>query len=100
MTNGRIITIRLVNGDVIVTPPKVKAKRGETVEWVCDDGPFAIQFDGISPMRSIAFRGPARSPQGSAVREDAQIGTYKYTVALSVDGAIYIEDPQMVIEDA
>ncbi|MDX2151107.1 MAG: hypothetical protein SFV54_10250 [Bryobacteraceae bacterium] len=101
MINGtREVIIKFEDGDIFVSPPKIKVRRGQTIRWVFEGGAFTVKFDALSPVGAVGFRRGAGGEVSGVVRETAQTGTYKYTVAAQVGGEIYIEDPQVVIEDA
>jgi plastocyanin len=82
----------------------LRAKPGDTIQWWSNDGPFAIQFAGISPVsfgggRSRAVKADYFELEG-IVREGAQPGAYRYACALSADGKVHLDAgcPEIIID--
>lgn len=80
------------------------AKPGDAIWWWSNQGPFAIQFAGISPVlfggrRSLAVKDNYFKLEG-IVRESAQPGVYRYACALSVHGEVHLDAgcPEIIID--
>ncbi len=81
----------------------LRAKPGDTIRWWSNQGPFAIQFAGISPVpfggrRSLAQRDIFELE--GIVRRTAQPGAYRYACALWVDGKVHLDAgcPEIIID--
>jgi hypothetical protein len=77
-----------------VNVPRLKVRRGDTVDWQFD-GPFAIDFQTLSPFDDVFFQGSGSLQQ--QVRQDAASGSYKYSVAIFDDGQIHLADPEIIV---
>ena len=79
----------------------VHVKRGETIDWTCNQGPFAIQFIGQSPFDSTNFQfKQGRTQPSQIVRQNAQDGLYRYGVAVYANDRVYLdaECPAIIID--
>jgi hypothetical protein len=56
----------------------VHLKQGDTIDWTCNQGPFAIQFVG-------------RTQPGQTVRQNAQADLYRYAVAVYANDKVYLD---------
>ncbi len=93
-------TVELVvdreTGRVAARPDPLFIRAGDRVVWKSEEGPWAVHFAGVSPLRVRRVRGVARAAEGAPVREDVHPGTYKYFVAVTAGGRIYTADPDLI----
>lgn len=95
------VRISVSNGTIHYDHPKRDAHRGDVIAWSCDDGPFAIQFLGISPVETAEARSEGRGQVVKRpVRADAEAGTYLYACAVCVGDQVYIDAncPAIIID--
>ncbi len=85
------------NPRVVTDPNPCYIRPRDHVEWTCEDGPFAIQFEPLSPLtlRRLRTETNNRTIKGE-VRPDNQPGSYRYFVAVEVNGQIFTEDPELI----
>lgn len=95
------VTISLTPAGVQVSPDRVVATRGETIQWT-SDLPFAIAvernaalFGQTLPPQSL--RGRANAPVRASVGPGAPDGTYKYSVAVWDGENVWVVDPEVVV---
>ena len=92
------INITVTNGQFTYTPIPPVGKN-DKIEWKCGSGNFAVQFDGMSPAKNRK----GKNPQGGSIlmdiRNDVGPGAYKYTVAVAVGSDVFIDDPEIIIDD-
>jgi hypothetical protein len=89
-------------GNITFNPTTWHEIRGNTICWTCGQGPFAIQFLGISPLNKADDRSHRDEPQKLClkVRADAQSGVYPYACAVCADGQVYMDAscPAIIID--
>ena len=99
----RQVHIGVEAGEIKYSAGLLHANPGDTIRWSSKQGPFAIEFAGISP---VSFGG-RRSQSGDrghqlvgVVRKLAQPGVYRYACALSVNDEIYLDAgcPEIIID--
>jgi len=85
-----VINVTQPNGKMNFTfrPSRVHINRGDTVHWVSEDGPFAIEFIDQTPADQMGASGHNPCGEGWAsetmeIRGDAR-GRYQYAVAVSL----------------
>jgi hypothetical protein len=71
--------------------PKCHARREDSITWTCKQGPFAIQFLGVSPVETADARSQGRNPVSRKVRTNVDGGTYPYGCAVCVDDQVYLD---------
>ncbi len=78
------VEILVVNGQMTYHPALIHALREDTITWTCHNGPFAIQFPGMSPLQGADFQSdnPSNPSLEVAVRANAQSATYSYACAV------------------
>lgn len=97
----RAVRIEVLDGVFKYTPLKCHARRGENIVWICDDGPFAVQFFAISPLETAyAQSGDTNGQVGSRVLPEALTGTYEYACAVFVNGRVCLDAscPSIIID--
>lgn len=95
------IEIDVSTGAIEYRKKFVHVKQGDTIEWTCDQGPFAIQFIGRSPFDSANFQfKQGRNQPRQAVRQNAHADLYRYAVAVYANGPLYLdaECPAIIID--
>jgi plastocyanin len=79
------------NGNMTYMPALLRANPGDTVEWRCADGDFALSFNTRSPFQRAYFQGLGNNeptPQ-QQIATDAS-GSYHYDVVVRRnDGKIW-----------
>ncbi len=99
------------SGEFTYSLDPIRARPGDVIEWSCDSGAWSIQIAGLRDARTQALQ-QGRTPFAAnamatranrgvanrlAVAGNAALGTYKYSVAVEVDGNVYIDDPEIII---
>lgn len=89
-------------GNVICTPHKLIAAKGQVIEWECEKGrPFTVDFNWESPFKKMAFHaGSGRGKRITASIPDvAPEGYFAYFVAIYDKDAdkIFTLDPDLII---
>lgn len=73
---------------------RVYPSDGDTVNWTCSQGPFAVVFREGTPCDRMSAHGTERDDAWAsrplATRPDAR-GAFHYCVAVSFRGAVYID---------
>jgi plastocyanin len=95
------ITIALTPAGVQVTPATVTVSPGETIQWTSEI-PFAVAVERNAQLFGQelppqALRGRANAPLRAAVAENAEAGTYKYSVAVWDGENVWVVDPEIII---
>ena len=80
-------------GDPVVVKP------GSKIKWTCNEPSFAIHLGWDSPCEKGRYRSDKGNSVTAQVRKNARPGTYKYSVAVSVAGKIWTDDPQIIIPE-
>lgn len=106
MSNGpgtRQISIELTEYGsqtiIRVTPHRAPVQAGQSVEWLCDEEAWTVDFADLTPLSSSSVHGG--TIQGSTpkvVRDDALPGHYKYTVAVYDGDEIRLLDPDIWVQ--
>jgi hypothetical protein len=90
-------------------PRTLKASKGHTAEWTCDQ-PAAILFDPVSPCGRLYYfnrtdaNGKVVSPElldsnkNHPAKMDVGAGRYKYVVAVWDGQRVLIDDPDVIVE--
>lgn len=86
---------------------RIQVTRGETINWVCKNYDWSLQFLGATPLKlgERKLSGvPDRTVQAD-VDDDAAIRRYEYLVAVwdsaanGGAGKIFTDDPEVDVED-
>ena len=73
--------------------------RGETVSWRFDQGPWVVMPFPVSPLDgTLQVHGGGGEEAGAQIRADIPLGKYRYFVAVLVDGRLWADDPEFMIE--
>ncbi|UCF18771.1 MAG: hypothetical protein JSU87_12615 [Gemmatimonadota bacterium] len=89
----------------------IRATPDDIIEWSCESGAWSIQVAGLQNEQTKALeqgktpfaeskrsaRANQRAANGLTVAANAAFGTYKYNVAVVVDGNVFIDDPEIII---
>lgn len=87
-------------GNFTYDPPpyQVRLKKDDTVEWICEDGNFALNFGWGTPFERGRYpEFPARKAEPK-LRSDVRNGRYKYFVAVAIGEKIWTDDPDIIID--
>ncbi len=98
-------------GEFTYSKDPIRAVPNDVIEWSCDSGAWSIQVAGLQDEQTKELKQgktpfaenkrSARAKQRAAgkltVAGNAALGTYKYTVAVVVDGDVFIDDPEIII---
>jgi plastocyanin len=99
----RHVQITVDAGEISYSAALLRAHPGDTIQWWSNQGPFAIQFAGISPMlfggRRSHLPEEGRYHLQGIVR-DALPGAYRYACALVVDNEVHLDAgcPEIIID--
>jgi len=84
-------------GELDYSHPIVKLGNDDTVEWICDDGNYALNFGWNTPFKKGRYQASKGEKIEPRRHPHAQHGRYKYFVAVSVDGNLWTDDPDVII---
>jgi hypothetical protein len=77
------------------------ARLGETIEWVCEgEGLYCLNFGWDTPFDRVSYEEERGKRISIRIPEDARLGRYKYTIAVSDDAQrrIFSDDPWIIIK--
>jgi hypothetical protein len=75
----------------------IHVHRGTPVVWKCAC-PFAIVFNGPSPLDVPYVVSPTGAAVRTIVRRNATSGAYKFTTIVSCKGNILVDDPEIIVD--
>jgi plastocyanin len=91
------------NANFSYNPGALRVYAGDSVKWICNDGPIAILFKEATPCnemdaRSIGTNQPFETNVLN-VPTKAQPGHYHYAVAAFVSGKVYLDAacPELIV---
>ena len=92
------IALNTAEGIIQCTPDCIIVHHGQAIEWKCEgDLAFAIHLGYDTPFDKVHHQ----APQGQHIRLDIPTGKgrgrYKYVVAVTKDGNVWIEDPIFIV---
>jgi hypothetical protein len=88
------------DGNVICTPHKLIAVKGQSIEWECEPRqPFTVDFSWESPFKDMAFQARAGEKIKISIPDVAPEGYFEYFVAIydKSTGKIFTFDPELII---
>jgi plastocyanin len=91
------ITVDAATGTFTYSQDPVNAKRGDHIEWNCDQGSWSVHFIDRTPSNQNSQRGPRGGPRRLPIRQNAEFGSYKYFVAVAIGDDVFTDDPEVVI---
>lgn len=71
---------------------------GDEIRWISEQGPWAVELAGVSPLMARRFNGNPGHAVAARVRPDALYGKYRYFVALEWEGRIWTDDPEIIVD--
>ncbi len=86
--------------EIVCSPHRLVAKKGEAVEWRCaGNQPFTVDFGWDSPFPEVAFPVHGGKTKEAVIPGDAPEGQYEYFVAIydANSGLVYTLDPEMIV---
>lgn len=94
-----VVTITVdEDGDFSYENPLIWVDGGDTIVWECTNKcPFAVHIGWDSPLEKGRFRSADGSNKTTVVPKNARSGYYRYTVAVFLDGNIWMDDPEVII---
>ncbi len=95
---GRERTLVYRSGDRNVW--SLHVRRGDTVTWRCDAGPFAVVFGERSPFNQAFFAVGLNGTITATVPRKRISGIYPCSIVVfQGDGAPIVDDPEVVLEE-
>lgn len=91
------ITVDPETGTFSYSQNPVNARRGDFVEWNCEQGAWSVHFIDRTPSNREGQRGPRGGPRRLPIRQDAELGSYKYFVAVAIGENVFTDDPEVVV---
>ena len=85
------ISVNKQRGFLSYDPPNCHARKSDEIVWKCSDGPFAIQFFGISPIQTAEARSLGPKQVRIKVRSNAHAGTYSYACSVYAGEKVYLD---------
>lgn len=65
---------------------------------MCETGPFAVHLGWGTPCSKGRLRTGKGGKASTEVRKNANNGTFKYMVAVKVEGDIFTDEPEIVVK--
>lgn len=98
-TKIRTVRIEVRNETINYYPHKCHARRGDIIAWKCADGPFAIQFFGVSPIDTVEAQSE-NNEVNKPVRQEIQVASYPYALAVYANNKVYLDAscPAIIID--
>ncbi len=86
---------------LIYEPSVLRAHLGDSIRWMCESGPFVIQFLRSTPLGRVHIHSSGNEIAPIPVPPGAPKGRHPYAVAVYSEGAVYIDAgcPEIIIED-
>lgn len=99
-----LLTITLENGVFQYKRDEGNGRRtclkpGDVIQFYCEK-PFAMEFKGVTPFMKLTRQPDENHKIECAVGRHANVGTYYYTIAVYDGAKVYIDDPEVVVEEA
>jgi len=90
------IKVDLKTGVITYSESAARAKRKDEIHWVCQAGPFALQFTGATPVDFQGGRSTGSHRGGpyeltGQVPEDAASGVYQYGCSVYAGETLYLD---------
>lgn len=87
------IDVNQAAGVITYTDPATHANKQDVIEWKCQDGPFALQFKGATP---VEFQGSHSTSNGAGAhvlrgKVEGNKGVYPYACAVYAHGEMYLD---------
>ena len=117
-TTEVMVFLHSLTGELSVDPDPLRIKPGQEIVWSTPrlidsrgdtvgihsispepDGAFSIQFEPISPLIYRKYKAEAGDAIETQVRTTILPGSYRYFIAVLLDGKIYTEDPELIDEN-
>lgn len=92
-----VITVDPATGTFTYSQDPVNAKRGDHIEWNCEQGAWSVHFIDRTPSNQDSQRGPKGGPRRLPIRQSAEFGSYKYFVAVAIGDDVFTDDPEVVV---
>ena len=100
-----VIGVDSETGDIHYSRSVMHAQKGEEIEWISSNGPFAVQFTGVSPLNQVGRRAVRNEARGlwvvrGEVRTEAAPAAYPYVCAVYTDGRVFVDAgcPEIIID--
>jgi hypothetical protein len=101
LAKRHLVKLRLEkDGNVICTPHKLIAAKGQSIEWECETKqPFTVDFNWESPFQEMAFHARTGEKINASIPDVAPEGYFAYFVAIYDKGTDKIStlDPDLII---
>lgn len=70
----------------------------DTVEWVCNEEKFSLNFGWNTPFGKGRYQGSREKNIKPKFHHNFRNGKYKYFVCVLKDGNLWTDDPDVIIE--
>jgi len=77
---------------------RLHEKYGDTVEWVCNEEKFALNFGWNTPFKKGRYQGSRTESIKPKYHHNVRHDRYKYFVCVLKDGHLWTDDPNVIIE--
>ncbi len=90
------IEVDCETGVINYSNPAARAHKRDVIQWKCEDGPFAIEFTGATPIAFQGARSKGRKRAGAhvvraVVKSDAAAGIYQYACSVCAGEKVYLD---------
>ncbi len=98
------VVVGISNGRIYVKPEEIDARRGDTIEWVSQNGAYLITLPGartpFSTLGAYSFeRVPGEHVVSAPVLLQTPLGRYKYNVRVDSGNQFQVLDPWIIVRN-
>ena len=99
VTHDVTITFNASSKKVSVSPKSFVCVKGDKIRWKAGDLGWAIHIvKDPGPMGNRTYRAKGKKAGGDVTVNPSKKTTYKYIAIVSVDGKVFLEDPDIVVK--
>jgi plastocyanin len=92
-----VITVDVETGALSYSLDPVIAFPGDLVEFVAPQGSWRVTFNQQTPFVEQSIANDQPQPRRVPIRGNAEPGSYKYTVFVTIGDQTYSEDPEVIV---
>jgi plastocyanin len=91
--------VSVVKGEIVYEKPRVRVRPGDTIHWMYPDGQMSIHFPGIVPVDRSSYQANSQGVISLTIPATSTLfGNFKYFVAVTAQGIILTDDPDIIID--
>jgi hypothetical protein len=92
-----VITVDVETGAISYSLNPVIAFPGDLVEFLAPQGSWRVTFNQLTPFVEQSIANDQPQPRRVPIRGNAEPGSYKYTVFVTIGDQTYSEDPEVIV---